>query len=284
MNSEPPLAAPLASLPDPTKPAGFFGQIGTLCTRYIAYKQPGSLLSWISRLIVAAVVSLLIGCIFWDIPASDPQLTYNDRLGYHHAVMAIAFWPIILFIVRDNQNDRKHAEKDIKLGLYGRMVYIFVQSLLSLLPSLCIWLAYLLPAHSMAGLYSYTTNSDAGIYMYMGETSKLDSVNGNLIETLSPGYMMLYLMVIQTLALFSSHLVSAHKIFASVLTVFVMMIVNLSVGGYVVHPANTPDYIKWLAYASPQRWLTPLLTKDEYSEETIASAGGLQLCRNKQVN
>lgn len=96
--------------------------------------------------------------------------------------------------------------------------------------------------------------------------------------------MMLYLMVIQTLALFSSHLVSAHKIFASVLTVFVMMIVNLSVGGYVVHPGNTPDFIKWLAYASPQRWLTPLLTKDEYSEETIASAGGLQLCRNKQVN
>lgn len=172
------MAAPLASLPDPTKPAGFFGQIGTLCTRYIAYKQPGSLLSWISRLIVAAVVSLLIGCIFWDIPASDPQLTYNDRLGYHHAVMAIAFWPIILFIVRDNQNDRKHAEKDIKLGLYGRTVYIFVQSLLSLLPSLCIWLAYLLPAHSMAGLYSYTTNSDAGVYMYMGETSKLDRVMG----------------------------------------------------------------------------------------------------------
>lgn len=169
MNSEPPLAAPLASLPDPTKTAGVFGQFGTLCKRYISYKQPGSLLSWISRLIVAAVLSLVLGCIFWDIPASDPQLTFNDRLGYHHTVMGIAFWPIILLMIRDIQNDRKHAEKDIKLGLYGRFVYIFVQSILSVLPSLCIWLAYLLPAHSMAGLYSYTANNDAGIYLYMGK-------------------------------------------------------------------------------------------------------------------
>jgi ABC-2 type transporter len=168
MNSEPPLAAPLASLPDPTRTAGSFGQFGTLCKRYISYKQPGSLLSWISRLIVAAVLSLLLGCVFWDIPASDPQLTFNDRLGYHHTVMGIAFWPIILLMIRDIQNDRKHAEKDIKLGLYGRTGYIFVQSILSVLPSLCIWLAYLLPAHSMAGLYSYTSNSDAGIYLYMG--------------------------------------------------------------------------------------------------------------------
>jgi hypothetical protein len=96
--------------------------------------------------------------------------------------------------------------------------------------------------------------------------------------------MMLYLMVIQTLALFSSHLVSTYKIVASVLTIFIMIVVNLSVGGYIIHPSDTPDYIKWLIYASPQKWLTPVLTKDEYSEETIASAGGLQLCRNKQVN
>lgn len=95
---------------------------------------------------------------------------------------------------------------------------------------------------------------------------------------------MLYLIVIQTLALFASHLLSTHKIVASVLTILLMLVLNLSVGGYVVHPSDMPDYIKWMIYTSPQRWLTPVLTKDEYSEETIASAGGLQLCRNKQVS
>jgi ABC-2 type transporter len=95
--------------------------------------------------------------------------------------------------------------------------------------------------------------------------------------------MMLYLIVIQTLALFSSHLIASHKIASSVLTIVLMMIVNLSVGGYVIHPGDVPDFIKWLIYLSPQKWLLPVLTKDEYSDETLANAGGLQLCRNKQV-
>lgn len=169
MNNETPLAAPLASLPDPTNPAGLCGQISTMIRRYITFKQPGSLLSWISRLIIAAILSLLLGAIFWDIPLSDSQLTYNDRLGYHHTMMAIALWPVLLLWIRDIHVDRKHAEKDMRLGLYSRSVYIFVQSVLSVPPSLCIWLAYLLPAHSMAGLYSYTSNSDSGIYLYIGE-------------------------------------------------------------------------------------------------------------------
>lgn len=95
--------------------------------------------------------------------------------------------------------------------------------------------------------------------------------------------MALYLVVVQTLALLSSHVFSTCRIFASVFAIIVMLVVNFSVGGYVIHPSDTPDYIKWLIYASPQKWLTPVLTQEEYSEETIASAGGLQLCRNKQV-
>ncbi|CAG9807686.1 unnamed protein product [Chironomus riparius] len=262
MNSEPPLAAPLASLPDPARSAGFFGQLITLVNRYLFYKQPGSLLTWISRLILAAVLSLCIGGIFWDIPSSDPLLVYNDRLGYHHTMMAIAFWPIILLFIRDVQNDRKSAEKDIYLQMYGRTVYIIIQSFLSVLPNICIWLAYLLPAHSMAGLY--TSNNDIGIYIYLG-------------------YMVLYLMVVQTIALFSSHFLMPHKVFASLLTAVVLLVINLSVGGYIVHPANIPDFVKWLEYASPQKWVTPIFTKDEYSDEAIANSGAMQLCRNKHV-
>jgi hypothetical protein len=172
MNNESPLAAPLASLPDPTNPSGVCGQIGTLFRRYVTFKQPGSLLSWISRLILAAVISLLMGCIFWDIPSTDPQLSYNDRLGYHHTMMGIALWPLLLLWIRDIHVDRNYAEKDMKLGLYSRTMYIIMQSILSVPPSLCIWLAFLLPAHSMAGLYSYTSNSDSGIYLYMGKRIK----------------------------------------------------------------------------------------------------------------
>ncbi|XP_059619535.1 ATP-binding cassette sub-family G member 8 isoform X1 [Phlebotomus argentipes] len=262
VNAELPISAPPAAMPNFTKRAGVFKQITTLCKRYIVYKQPGSLLSWISRLIAAAVLSLCIGTIFWDVPASDPQLTQNDRLGYHHCIMAVAFWPLLLLAIRDAHEDREHAEREISLRLYSRPLYIIVQSVLSVMPSLCIWLAYLLPAHSMAGLYSYTTSSDRGIYIYMG-------------------YMLLYLMAIQALALFGTHFFST-KTSAGVFTGFVMLAVS-SVGGYSIHSASIPSFWKWVELLSPERWLLPVLAEDEYSAETIANTAGLQLCRNKQV-
>lgn len=69
-NSEPPLAAPPTALPYFVRSAGFFGQFVALFKRFVIYKQPGSILSWISKLIVAAILSLLIGIIFWDIPVT----------------------------------------------------------------------------------------------------------------------------------------------------------------------------------------------------------------------
>lgn len=38
---------------------------------------------------------------------------------------------------------------------------------MNLLPSLCIWLVYLIPAHSMSGLYSST--NEYNIWEYIGK-------------------------------------------------------------------------------------------------------------------
>lgn len=72
---------PPGSMPSFRRHAGFFGQVLALTKRYVFYKQPSSMLAWISKLVCAAVLSLVVGCIFWDIPSSDPQLDLNDRLG-----------------------------------------------------------------------------------------------------------------------------------------------------------------------------------------------------------
>lgn len=72
---------PPAALPIFIKRSGFLEQTITLTKRFVAYKQPESILTWISKLIAAAILSLAIGFIFWDIPASDPKLDLNDRLG-----------------------------------------------------------------------------------------------------------------------------------------------------------------------------------------------------------
>lgn len=93
--------------------------------------------------------------------------------------------------------------------------------------------------------------------------------------------MLLYLIAIQTLALFCSHLVPT-KITSSVLTALLGFIL-ISAGGYMVHSSNIPDYWSWAELISPQKWLFPVLVADEYSQETIANTIGNHLCRNKQI-
>lgn len=46
---------------------------------------------------------------------------------YHHCIMAVSFWPLLLLTIRDVHEDRKYAEKNIKLGLFGRTIYIIIQ-------------------------------------------------------------------------------------------------------------------------------------------------------------
>lgn len=46
---------------------------------------------------------------------------------YHHCVMAVCVFPLLLMTIRDVHVDRKYAEKDIRLRFYGRMVYVVIQ-------------------------------------------------------------------------------------------------------------------------------------------------------------
>jgi ABC-type multidrug transport system permease subunit len=96
--------------------------------------------------------------------------------------------------------------------------------------------------------------------------------------------MLLYLTVVHMLALFIAHLLAPHKLVTSFVTMLIMIAVSFSVGGYMVHPSNVQDFIKWMEYLSPQKWLMPVFAKDEYSDDTIANSGAMQLCRNKHVS
>lgn len=93
--------------------------------------------------------------------------------------------------------------------------------------------------------------------------------------------MLLYLTVIQTLALFCAHL-AATKVSATLLNILITLALT-SVGGYSVHSRNISSTKSWLQLLSPEKWLLPVLVADEYSPETLANSAGLQLCRNKQV-
>ena len=93
--------------------------------------------------------------------------------------------------------------------------------------------------------------------------------------------MLLYLTVIQTLALFCAHLMPC-KVSAMIVNSLISLGLT-AVGGYSVHPKNLSKLWSWSELISPEKWLLPVLVQDEYSAETLANSAGLQLCRNKQV-
>lgn len=92
--------------------------------------------------------------------------------------------------------------------------------------------------------------------------------------------MLLYLMAIQTIALFCAHYFSSKISSATFLCLVVVFLA--SVGGYMIHPFNISHYLKWLEIASPLKWTLPILTEYEYSRETLRSTTTLE-CKNKQV-
>lgn len=144
-------------------------------------------------------------------------------------------------------------------------------------------MTYLLPAHSMAGLYSYTNRHDYGIYTYMGKCTDIFNKNQQTdfkIVNHFAGYMLLYLMTMQTIALFCAHYFST-KI-SSTTFLSVLLVILASVGGYMIHPNNLSEYVKWFEIASPQKWTLPILTEYEYSKENLRSTTTLE-CKNKQV-
>lgn len=93
--------------------------------------------------------------------------------------------------------------------------------------------------------------------------------------------MLLYLTVIQTLALFCAHLLPC-KVSATIVNTLISLGLT-AVGGYSVHPKNLSKIWSWSELISPEKWLLPVLVQDEFSMETLANSAGLQLCRNKQV-
>lgn len=94
--------------------------------------------------------------------------------------------------------------------------------------------------------------------------------------------MLLYLSVLQMLAHFSAHLLMTR--IASSIMLMLWILVTASVGGYMIHIGEIPQYLWWSESFSPQRWLLPVIIAEEFSLETLANTAGQQLCRNKHVS
>lgn len=257
----PPDPPPPVPLPAPLVRPNVLVQAGALIEKSLLFTQATTLSNVITRILLAAIMSLITGAVFWDLPATDSKLTQNDRVGFHYTVMCMTVWPILLWLsAREASSMRHHVERDIAVGLYSRTVFILFDQFLELWSAGVTWLAYLVPSYAMSGLYAQSPASFDGFYLYLG-------------------YMLLYLVSIQMLCRATIFLVPMEKT-AAVISGFCLLLSTL-VNGVMIHSRDLPDYVTWLQIVSPSRWTLPELLGRELNEVALRSSISNR-CNNKQ--
>ncbi|XP_072940988.1 uncharacterized protein [Epargyreus clarus] len=259
----PPEPPPPAPLPSPRAAPSPIRQAAALLQKSLLYTQMTTLSNVITRVLLAAFMSLITGTIFWDLPATDAKLTQNDRIGFHYSVMCLTVWPVLLWLsIREASALRPHVERDIAVGLYSRTVFLLFDQFLELWSAALTWLAYLVPSYAMSGLYAQSPTSFDGFYIYLG-------------------YMLLYLVSIQMLCRASIFIVPMEKT-AAVLSGLCLLLSCL-VNGVMLHQQDIPWYTRWLEYVSPSRWTIAEILQRELDETALKSSISKEIrCTNKQ--
>ncbi|XP_068630907.1 ATP-binding cassette sub-family G member 8 isoform X2 [Battus philenor] len=259
----PPEPPPPVPLPSPLNRPNAIVQAFALVEKSLLYTQMTTLSNVITRVLIAAVMSLITGTVFWDLPSTDSKLTQNDRIGFHYAVMCLSAWPLLLWLsAREASSMRHHVERDVAVGLYSRTVFIIFDQFLELWSAGLTWLAYIMPSYAMSGLYAQSPGSFDGFYVYIGFT-------------------LLYLISVQMLCRAMVFLIPMEKT-ASVVSGLILLLTTL-VNGALLHQHDLPPYVRWLEFVSPSRWTIPEILQRELSETSLRSSISKDnRCTNKQ--
>ncbi|XP_049782861.1 ATP-binding cassette sub-family G member 8 [Schistocerca cancellata] len=251
---------PPVALPASVKQANCCTQIFMLLLRALIYTQPLSLIQWCTQLLVAAVMSVILGAIFFDLPNTDPQLVLGDRQGFHYAVACVAIWPVLLQLSLGNvRRERWSVYRDIRDHLYSRLIYIVTKFIYNIPASACVWLAYLIPAYLLSGLQDQTYETPT-LYIYLG-------------------YMLLQLLALQTMATVVALAVRVWSV-SSLLVGLVGLVLSLA-SGLLLHPADMGEWCRWIAAVSPAHLLLPPLLHRQYQPQVLAAATAT--CHNRPV-
>lgn len=259
----PPDAPPPVPLPAPLHRPKPCAQAAAFMQKSLIFTQMTTLSNLVTRVLIAAFMSIVTGTIFWDLPSTDAKLTQNDRVGFHYSVMCLTVWPMLLWLsVKEASSMRHHVERDIACGMYSRVTFILFDQFLELWSAIFTWLAYLVPSYAMSGLYAQSLGSFDGFYIYIG-------------------YMVLYLISIQMLCRASIFVIPMEKTASIVSGLFLLL--GILVNGVMVHNQDLPYYVRWLEYVSPSRWAIPEALQRELSETALKSSISKEVrCTNKQ--
>ena len=79
------------------------------------------------------------------------QENISDRLGWHHVMMSVATWPLILHFLSDTWHHKPILTRDLDDRLYTKFAFSVTKILYSFPASAGIFLAYTVPAYLLTG-------------------------------------------------------------------------------------------------------------------------------------
>ena len=98
------------------------------------YMYPFNVINWVTMVLVCGAMSVCVGAVFsgvrwryWDGHWQDNvefhQENITDRLGWHHVMMSVATWPLILYTLTDRWNFKPMLTRDLDDRLYTKFAY-----------------------------------------------------------------------------------------------------------------------------------------------------------------
>jgi len=247
---------PPGIMPPKIRRANLLMQIFGLWIRAMIYMYPFNVINWVKLVLLSGAMSLCVGAVFvgirwryWDrLWQSDhvfAQENVNDRLGFHHVMMVAGVWPVLLNVVTEVWTSKPQVTRDLDDRLYSRFAYSVTKTLYSLPSSAGVFLAFSVPAYLLTGIHYPATPDLNSFYIYLG-------------------YMMVYLLCIQMLAITLAHL-SFSRHLAAVFCGFILLCQAL-VSHYVIHKDDLAIWVQWIRYVSPQYWMNHPIMMTEISQ------------------
>ncbi|XP_037795975.1 ATP-binding cassette sub-family G member 8-like [Penaeus monodon] len=235
---------PPGPLPPKVRKENICMQLLGLWIRAMIYQFPYNMMHWLGMTMVAGIMSLLVGAVFWDVRSAPTQHqeSVNNRAGFHYSMAGIALWPVLLMAISEVWRDKPAVARDIGDGLYSRGIYIVTKICYSFLAAGGVFLAYILPAYTLAGFPSAEK-----FYIYIG-------------------YMLLYLFAARSIAIASACLFNTRHM-AAMSTGIVLTVATIG-SGFTVHPLDMSVWTWPTLWWSPVRWILHEVNRYEFNSKS----------------
>lgn len=93
------------------------------------YQFPYNMMNWLAVTLVAGVMSVVVGAVYWDVRTAlqQHQDNVNNRATFHYVMASLALWPVLLMAISEVWRDKPAVARDVADGLYSKGIYIITK-------------------------------------------------------------------------------------------------------------------------------------------------------------